>query len=301
VLAARVRVLSRVHRFADARRALARLKLRAHDPDEWTDLETTLDEATGALDRSAPVRAHAAKVWPNPTNLTLYAASLALAGHFDEALATMARAAAAIHDNATELVAWLVFQWGRIYEQKGEPAAAREFFAVAHARLPRYLEATSHLARAMIATGDRDGARRVVDSALAADDHPELLALGAALGRTALAARARAEWERYVAALPEAFADHAARFYLDVGNDPARALALAKLNLANRDTHEARALVVEAALAAGDTATACTTADKLVDPAALRAQRFIAWRAFSTCGRKAEAERLARELGIAAR
>jgi tetratricopeptide (TPR) repeat protein len=293
-VAARVSVLSRVHRFADARAALDKLKPRV----EAQDLETSLDEATGALERSAPAREARAKAWPNPTHLVQYAISLALLGKLDDALATMKRAAAAIHDNATELIAWLVFQWGRIYEQKGEPAAARELFAVAHQRMPRYLEATVHLARAMIATGDRAGAAALADEALRVDQHPELYALVGELSRPALVDTARAEWERYVAALPEAFADHAARFYLGVGKDPKRALELARRNLANRDTREARALFVEAALAAKDARAACDAADKLVVPEALRAQRFVAWRAFAACGRDADAQRLARELGI---
>ena len=297
-LQARIRALLRVHHFADARVALAKLKPKLEHPSEWRELEAQLDEATGAQDRSAPVRAQVAKEWPNPTSLTLYAASLALDGKLDDALATMPRAAAAIHDNSTELIAWLLFQWGRLYEQKGELAAARTFFAEAHARLPRLVEATSHLAQAMIATGDRDGAKKIVDDAVALDQVPELLALAASLGRTSLAATAHDEWERYVAALPEAFADHAARFYLGVGANPARALVLAKLNLANRDTREARALVVDAALAAGDAKLACESADKVAVAAALRSQRFLAWRAFTACKRKEDAARLGRELGI---
>ena len=49
---------------------------------------------------------------------------------------------------------------------------------------------------------------------------------------------------------PEAFADHAARFYL--GFRPARALALARMNLAARRTAEAYELALGAAVAAGE-------------------------------------------------
>lgn len=115
---------------------------------------------------------------------------------------------------------------------------------------------------------------------------------------TELAGEARAGWERYLKALPLAFSDHAARYYVAAGKDPARALVLAKQNLANRDTHEARALVVEAALAANDPKTACDAAAPLAGADALRPERFAAWKALSACGRKAEADRLARDLGI---
>ena len=311
---ARVQVLTRVHQFEKAREALEKWKKLARDPSEWQDAAATLDEATGHLDRSQPVRDESARIYPSTTNLVLRAGGLGVAGKLDEALALMPKAAAALHDNAPELMTWIYFQWGRLYEQKGELASAREFFAAARERLPT-LEATAHLVQTMAATGEEAEARKVVEEALAQDRNrnPELLGLAAQLGHPELAGEAREAWERYVAALPEAFADHAARFYLAAGARvtdtrapgaspagayPARALELAEKNLANRDTREARALVVEAALAAGDSKTACATAEPLIAPGGLRSERFAAWKALSACGRKDEADRLARELGI---
>jgi hypothetical protein len=55
---------------------------------------------------------------------------------------------------------------------------------------------------------------------------------------------------------------------------------------------------VEADLAAHDPETACAAAAPLADPAALRAQRFVAWRALVACSRRDDAARLASELGI---
>ncbi|MEO6774756.1 MAG: hypothetical protein ABI467_17405, partial [Kofleriaceae bacterium] len=164
------------------------------------------------------------------------------------------------------------------------------------ARLPGYVEANAHLAQTMMLTGDTAGAKQVVSAALQTDRHPALLDLAAQLGLGSVEA-ARAGWERYLAALPKAFSDHAARFYLGAGKDPKRALELAQANLANRDVPEARELVVRAALATGDTTTACQVAAPLAD-AALRADRFTAWQAFSRCGRTADADRLAKALGI---
>src|SRR5688572_7158534 len=149
----------------------------------------------------------------------------------------------------------------------------------------------------MIATGDRRGARELVDEALRSERHPELLAVAAQLGRNELVAEARAEWEKYVAALPKAFADHAARFYLGPGADPKRALELARIDQANRDTHRSRALVIEAALAAKDPATACAVVEPLIE--GTRAEQFVAWLAVSACGRADAAARLAKQLGIA--
>ena len=318
---ARVRALSRVHRFADARAELALIKQRPKiNAGEWQPLEATIDEATGKLALSLPEREQMAKMWPSPTNLTQLAGALGLECKYDEALAVMPKAAAAVRDNSPVMLTWLLFQWGRLYEQKGEMAAARELYAAARDRMPGSLEAIVHLAQTMIATGDSAAAKPIVQAALAADRHPELVALAANLDQTALPlgsadgraqvpaigpehkaaliAEARAGWERYLAALPEAFSDHAARFYLGVGGDPARALVLAQANLANRDTVEARELVVDAALAAGAAAQACAVVEPLRDPALPHAARFKAWQALSRCGRTADAERLAGDLGI---
>jgi hypothetical protein len=283
-LRARVQALTSVHRFGEARALLEKVPLT-----QRMDLDITLDEATGHLERSAPAREANAKNYASTQNLVAYAASLGLQGKIDDALAVMPRAAAALHDNSPELLSWMLFQWGRLYELDGKPAQARPFFEEAHRRLPGSLEATVHLAQAMIATGEEPQARALVEAALADNRHPELLAFEHP-------DEAQREWERYVAALPEAFADHAARLYLT--RDPARALALARTNLANRDTPEARALVAEAALAAGDAASACAAVEPLIAGPAPRAQRFIAWRALAKCGRTAEADRLARDLGI---
>ena len=185
------------------------------------------------------------------TTLTAYAASLGAQGKVDEGLAVMPKAAAAVHDNAPELFSWLLFQWGRLYELKGDFATARDFFAEAHRRLPGYLEATSHLAQAMMQTGDTAGAKKLVDGARSRSSGiPSCSGWQSSSGIPSCSTRRSASGSATSAALPEAFSDHAARFYLTV--DPARALVLARSELANRDTTEARALVGEAALAAGD-------------------------------------------------
>ncbi len=299
---ARVRALSRVHRFAAARAELALIKQLPHiNAGEWQPLETTIDEATGKLALSLPEREQMAKVWPSPTNLGQLGGALGLEGKYDEGLAVMSKAAAAVRDNSPVTLSWLLFQWGRLYEQKGEMAAARELYAAARDRMPGSLEVIVHLAQTMIATGDSAAAKPIVEAALAADRHPELVALAASLDpdhKAALIAEARAGWERYLAALPEAFSDHAARFFLGIGGDPARALVLAQGNLANRDTVEARELVVDTALAAGDAAQSCAVIEPLRDPAQPRAARFKAWQALSRCGRTADAQRLAGDLGI---
>ena len=286
----RAQALTRVHKLAEARAALDEVRRRSRDPADWEELAAALDDAAGDHARAAAARARAAEQWPNPVRLTAWAASLGQLGRTDEALAVMARAAAAIRHHPATVLAWILFQWARLYEQRGEPAAARQLLEEAHARLPGHVEVAAHLAEAIRATGGDPAA--LVAAAVAADPYPDLLALA---GRTG---EARAAWERYVAALPEAFADHAARFYLGAGGDPRRALALARQNLDHRPSEEASALAVEAALQAGEPALACALARPL--EGAARPRQFLAWQAFTACADRAAARALAARLGLPA-
>jgi tetratricopeptide (TPR) repeat protein len=293
----RFTALMRVHDFDAARRAVEDLA-KVLSPSLRLEHEVALADAIGDANGALAGRREIASVFPSPQNLTLLAVTLAREARYEEALALVPTAAAAVRDNPPVLLAWLLFQWGRIYELKGELATAREFYAAANTRLPGSVEATAHLAATMNATGNRSEAKQLVGRALADNRHPELLALATELGDVALLDEARAAWERYVAALPLAFADHAARFYLGVGRDPKRAFELARINQQNRDTREARTLMIEAALAIDDAPSACALVEPIVRRGT-RAQQFLAWQALSTCGRTADAERLARTLGIA--
>jgi tetratricopeptide (TPR) repeat protein len=277
----RVDALARVHKFKEARAALAEYGKRIHKSFLVEPL-ASIEDGEGNTDAALAARA---TLGDGPAHVTVYAGTLAELGRYDEALALMPKATTNLRFTAPVFVNWLLFQWGRVYEQKGELAAARDFYLEAHARLPGSVETLEHLALTLIATGEPDRAKALV----VGQTHPSLLALAGD-------PRAAEAWERYVAALPEAFADHAARYYLPT--KPARALELARIDFANRPARLAsRALVVEAAIAAGDAASACAVVGPLVT-APLRAHRFLAWKALSACDRKAEADRLAAELGI---
>ena len=63
---------------------------------------------------------------------------------------------------------------------------------------------------------------------------------------------AAARYDELIASHPEAFADHAAEFWLAAGADPDKALRLAKMNLEVRNTPRARSLLAQAV--AGQTA-----------------------------------------------
>ena len=62
---------------------------------------------------------------------------------------------------------------------------------------------------------------------------------------------AAARFDELIANHPEAFADHAAEFWLAAGADPDKALRLAKMNMEVRNTPRARALLAQAVAATG--------------------------------------------------
>jgi hypothetical protein len=61
--------------------------------------------------------------------------------------------------------------------------------------------------------------------------------------------RAEARYDELIARHPEAFAEHAAEFWLEAGADPHRALSLAKMNLEIRQTPRAKELLARATFA----------------------------------------------------
>ena len=85
---------------------------------------------------------------------------------------------------------------------------------------------------------------------------------------------------------PEAFADHAADFWLTIGGDTQKGRLLAAKNLETRKTPRAYELVLQAAAATQETATICRVAEHLraVDQMGPRL-RVLGVRALTTCRR----------------
>jgi len=135
------------------------------------------------------------------------------------------------------------FQRGQLFELAGDDAKGRLWFAEAIDILPPYAHAAVHLAPGEPAL---DAIARLEAIRKTSDD-PEVLASLAGAHKRAghgddakkIAAEAAARYDAVVAQYPEAFSDHAARFWLGAGNDPKKALALAKSNAGNRPTEEA--------------------------------------------------------------
>ncbi|MFF4796855.1 hypothetical protein ACFY1U_00380 [Streptomyces sp. NPDC001351] len=148
-------------------------------------------------------------------------------------------------------LAVLEFQCGQAWLSQGDLTRARLWLESAIRRLPSYVPAQGHLADIDAAQGGAAVAtanlRRL---ALDSDDPQYEAQLAGILGERQAwgeaqiwRARAAAHYEALMAHHPEAYADHAAEFWLTVGGDPQRALQLSLQNLTLRPTPRARALV----------------------------------------------------------
>ena len=161
-------------------------------------------------------------------------------------------------------VAWMDFARGSLLERRGEAARAKLYFEEACRIVPPFAHAAVHLA----GLERPERAIEILAPLQKNTDDPEVFtALADAERRTGRKAdsdahtkQARERYEALLAAHPEAFRDHAARFFLGLGGDVSRALTLARANAAGRATEDAIALWHTAALAAHDGADTCAAA-----------------------------------------
>ena len=154
-------------------------------------------------------------------------------------------------------LALLDFQLGLMWMNEGRLDDARRWFEVARRRLPAYSPASGHLSEVEAQLGEIDSAISRLHSLAASSDDPDYAAqlariLGDA-GRDGESGHwrqvAAARYDELIASHPEAFADHAAEFWLAAGADPDKALRLAKMNVEVRNTPRARSLLAQAVAA----------------------------------------------------
>lgn len=154
-------------------------------------------------------------------------------------------------------LALLDFRRGLMWLEEGELPHARLWLETATHLLPAYAQAQGHLAEVEAALGELNAAIARLLPLTASSDDPDYPASLARILRDAGRVREAGEWRDKAAARyedlltrhPEAFADHAAEFWLEAGDDPHEALRWARLNLEARQTPRAKALFARAMVA----------------------------------------------------
>jgi tetratricopeptide (TPR) repeat protein len=154
-------------------------------------------------------------------------------------------------------LALLEFRRAQMWLEQSDLQRARRWLTAAHRRVPSYAPAQGHLAEVEAALGEPDSAIARLRPLTISSDDPDyagqLARILSEVGRVAEARewrdRAAARYDELVVRHLEAFADHAAEFWLEVGGNPDRARWLAQRNLQVRQTPRAHELLARARLA----------------------------------------------------
>jgi tetratricopeptide (TPR) repeat protein len=245
----RARIAGRFHRFEEAN-ALLEQALLAGCPSHEIDREkAALLQATGRYEHALVLRERLAKAHPGIHALGALASLLAEMDRWTAAETSYAAALDA-DDSVTPLpCGQLLFEWGVSAMRRGDLERAEAIFVELDAVLPQHVPGRGHRAEVALARGQLDIAAALVTPLLEISDDPEYGATYAEILAARGDSKAKSEAERVAAAYelllarrPEAYADHAAAFFMGVGNRPQRAVELAFLNRELRDTPRSRRL-----------------------------------------------------------
>ena len=268
-------VASTLHLFSEAREWTAVAASRGASPTDTNRLMLNIDQATGAeLDRVLAERRQSAAEANSLEDLVSIGALLAELEDYEGANETYQQALISYQHVSPFAVAMVCFYLGVLWgELVPEPQMSRAtaWYEDAVAVLPAFVKARVHLSEVYLECGRADDAENILLAAIASRDpeaHWRLANVLKALGRPVEAERhlkmAHVGFVDLVDRYPLAFADHGAEFYGDSGQDPTRALELARLNFSNRPTRQASKQVYELAIAAGNQADASQlTADAI--------------------------------------
>jgi tetratricopeptide (TPR) repeat protein len=239
-------VASTLHRFGDSRDHLARAASLGGPQEEIDRHLLSIDQACGVqLDKVLAARRITAANG-QLEDLVPLGAVLADLERFAEADAVYRQAFSSYGDVSPFPLAWVCFQLGMLW---GElvPVPDRNLSGLWYRRaigyVPAYVKARVHLAEIYAGDGQTNNAEALLVPVLSSRDPEVCWRLADILiaqrrfkeADTQLEA-ARLGFDELLRKHLFAFADHAAEFYAGSGNDPQRALELARVNVANRPT-----------------------------------------------------------------
>ena len=215
-----------------------------------------------------------------------------------KALAYIDEAEGGIHGPLQQQRAFLEMNRGIIAFRSGDWDDAGTHFARADAIFPGYWQIEEHLATILALKGDTKRAMALYDGIARRTNMPEAWDAVAGLYRAqgdlassqAAAAKAGAGWAQRLAVLPEAAYGHALDHELAFG-DPARALAIARRNYANRPFADSATGLAWAWMANRRPADAIRTIEPVLNSGWVSAEPYIvATEAYALAGQPAKAD-----------
>jgi len=289
---ARASARAGLHRFSDASTDLDQAQALGAEADAVVAQRASIALARGNVDTALRLaRARAARE-PGMATDSALGVVLAESGDSEMAAQSFARALAEYRDTSPFPVAFVEFRQGLLAERSADLDRAAERYRAVLRRLPGHAQAAVHLAWIEMVLGHLDAAEEAMHTLLPEASDPEISATRAALARRrgdlATVAReesaARSRYHLLLERHPDAFADHAARFFLE--REPTEALRWAVHNLEVRQTSEAYDLALTAALRAGDRRARCDLARRAgaVTKGTARLDALVSG-ALAVCGR----------------
>ena len=256
-LITRARTRAAFHRFMEALTDLDSAAPLSLDAETAKSERAAIFQAVGRYDEAVALREEAAERQPSFENLAALVGLHAERGESDAAERRYAQSRSKYRGVSPFPLALLDFQMGRMWMDENRLEDAHRSFDAAWCRVPAYAQAQGHLAEVEAQLGEIESAVASLHSLAASSDDPDYAAQLARILADAGRDGESRHWRRLaevrynelLAWHPEAFADHAAEFWLAAGADPDKALRLAKMNLAVRNTPRARALVARASAA----------------------------------------------------
>jgi tetratricopeptide (TPR) repeat protein len=257
---ARARTRSIFHRFTDALADLDRAQQLGADPTVVDTERANIFQAIGRYEPALTIYTEAAKHRADFNSLGAFATLHAERGDIDVAEQLFDESRGRYCGVSPFPLALLDFRRGLMWLAQGELHQALIWFSAAVRRLPAYAPAQGHLAEVEAALDKPEAAIARLRPLTTSSDDPDYAAsLSRILGEVGRIEealewrnRAAARYNELLARHPEAFADHAAEFWLEAGADPQRALRFARMNLEIRQTPRAHKLLTRATLATED-------------------------------------------------
>jgi tetratricopeptide (TPR) repeat protein len=282
VFLARARVRAVFHRFTDALNDLAVAERLSPGAGGVNGERAAILQALGRYDEAHVIREEAAERRPDFEAIAALAGLCADRGQIEAARRLHAEARWRYCGVSPFPLALLEFQLGHMWMHCGQWDEACNSFGAALRLVPAYAPALGHLAEVEAGIGNVEMAIARLYPLTHASDDPDYAAQLARIlceaGRTSESSHwrkfAAARYDELVAIHPEAFADHAAEFWLGVGADPNKALTLAKTNLGLRKTPRAYELFSQA-ISANEAVGATRSATSLQARAKLRRRHKI--------------------------
>ena len=258
---ANAKAVGRLHRFEEAFEWLVRADATGARPAAVAAERAGLLQAVGRYEEALAIRRDAVAIGQDGrlARLGALAALLDEVGEEDEADRTFADAVASDDSVSPFAIASVLFQRAVGAMRRRSLRKASQDLRRILELVPRHAPARGHLAEVMVAEGAASEALILLAPLLASSDDPEyrgvqaeaLLALGREDEASAAVAMASAAFEALMRRHSHAFLDHAASFFMGVGNRPEYALALAGRNAELRATPRAQALLAKARAVVG--------------------------------------------------